>query len=243
VILRLRGFCMFSLAASSLAGCAQTSKVDANVSTTALAQQNKSVALMRIGAASPNCTHVAVLLGTRDGDAYRRGQIIKVANVRSLAEPAVAEVELDPGEHHVIGYACQTERGTKTVMDKADPQAYRTSYASFAVKPGEVVNVGYLHFGASHTGRSAFGRPLRIDVSVSDWPLQEMDQFKARRPALFAQMTTRLMIAHDRGPHVPSGDECVRMKALQAEGKLQTLPAACMPGSTPAATPRKARST
>ena len=178
--------------------------------------------------------HVAVLLGTRAGEGFRRGQVIKVANERSLAEVAVAEVELEPGEHHVIGYACNNDRGTKTVMDKADPTIYRTSYAAFAVKPGEVVNVGYLHFGASHLGRSAFGRPLRIDVSVTDWPLAELERFKAKRPGLFAQMTTRLMTVTSRAPHVPGGDECKRLRELQSQGKMQTLPAACTPAASSA---------
>lgn len=220
-------FCVMALAAVGLAGCAQTSKLDGDVSTAALAHQNKSVALMRIGSASPNCLNVAVLLGTREGEGYRRGPVIKVANVRSLTEPAVAEVELTPGEHHVIGYACQEERTTTTVMDKADSQTYRTSYAAFTVKPGEVVNVGYLHFGASHVGRSAFGRPLRVDVSVSDWPLIDIERFKASRPALYARMTTRLMTVADRSPQPPSLEQCDRMKVLQAEGKMQSLPARC----------------
>jgi hypothetical protein len=231
------------VAASMLGACVQTSRVDDAVQPAALVQKQKAVALMRIGSASPVCTHVAVLLGRRDGEGFRRGEVIKVANVRSLADVAVAEVELDGGEHHVIGYACNNEHGTKTVMDKSDPTVYRTSYAAFTVKPGEVVNVGYLQFGASHMGRSAFGRPLRVEVTVADWPLAEMDRFRARRPGLFAQMTTRLMTVTDRGPAVPTADECQRLIRLHAEGKMQTLPAACV-APPPTATPaKKARNT
>jgi hypothetical protein len=89
-----------------LAGCTQTSRVDDNLSTQALAQTKKAVAVMRVGAASPSCINVAVLLGVREGDGYRRHQGITVANVRSITEPAVAEVELDPGEYHVLAYRC-----------------------------------------------------------------------------------------------------------------------------------------
>ena len=35
-----------------------------------------------------------------------------VANVRSITEPAVAEVELDPGEYHVLAYRCQSATGS-----------------------------------------------------------------------------------------------------------------------------------
>lgn len=241
--MRRLSFRVLAIAAVGLSGCAQTSKVEGDVSTATLAQQHKGVALMRIGSASTGCRNVAVLLGTRDGDHYRRGEVIKVANVRSVSEPAVAEVALSPGEHHVLGYACQSERDTKTVMDKADGQNYRTSYAHFTVKPGEVVNVGYFQFGASHVGRSAFGRPLKLDVSVTDWPLRELEQFKASRSALYAQMTTRLMIVGDGRPKTPGEDECRRMKSLAVEGKMQALPAACGGAAPAAATAGRPRST
>ena len=64
---------------------------------------------MRVGAASPYCVNVAVLLGVREGEGFRRHQGITVMNVRSLVEPAVAEIELDPGEYHIVAYRCQTQ--------------------------------------------------------------------------------------------------------------------------------------
>jgi hypothetical protein len=58
------------LAAASIlfAGCTQTSRVDDNLSIASLAQAKRAVAVMRVGAASPQCINVAVLLGVRDGD-------------------------------------------------------------------------------------------------------------------------------------------------------------------------------
>ena len=210
-----------------LAGCAQTSQVDGNLTTESLAQTKRAVAVMRVGAASPACVNVAVLLGVREGDGFRRHQGITVANVRSLAEPAVAEVELDPGEYHVIAYRCQSAKGIKTLHDSADPGTYRTSYASFVLHSGEVVNVGYLHVNASRVGRSSFGRPVETYIDVTDWPLAELDRFKAKRPHIYAQMTTRLMtVTPEQGP--PTSQECARLKALKAEGKVQQLPDECL---------------
>jgi hypothetical protein len=229
--------------ALGLTACAQTSRVDAGVDGTGLAQRLKGVALMRVAAASPSCLNVSVLLGLREGDGFKRGPTITVMQVRSLERPAVAEVELEPGEHHVIGYACQTDRTTRTVMDKTDARTYRTSYAHFTVKTGEVVNVGSLQFGASHTGRSAFGRPLQVDVAVADWPLRELDQFKLQRPKLYTRMVTRLMTITDRAPPALHPDECGRMKALRAEGKLQRLPPVCEPTATPDLPKTSARGT
>jgi hypothetical protein len=197
------------------------------VTTAALAQTKKAVAVMRIGAASPSCLNVAVLLGVREGEGYRRHQVITVVNVRSLTEPAVAEVELDPGEYHVLGYKCVKANTAVTLADSAGGNLYRTSYASFALRAGEVVNVGYLHVGASRVGRSSFGRPVEVDVDVTDWPLAELDRFKARRPQVYAQMTTRLMTVTPLEPAEPGVQECARLAALKAEGKVQQLPAPC----------------
>src|SRR5262245_2589354 len=153
-----------AIACMLLAGCTQTSRVDDNLSTAALADTRKAVAVMRVGAASPSCINVAVLLGVRDGAGFRRHQGITVMNVRSLTEPAVAEVELDPGEYHVLAYRCQSARSIKTVGDGADHGTYRTSFASFTLYPGEVVNVGYLHFGlAAQRARPLQGQtPTRL---------------------------------------------------------------------------------
>ena len=223
-----------AVVASMLAACAQTTRVSDDVSPAKLADAKKAVAVMRVGSASPTCLSAALLIGAREGPGFRREQVVQVAHVKSLIEPAVVEIELPPGEHHVIGYSCGQQGGKYTVVtEKAstvtleDGRLYRTSYASFTLGAGEIVNVGYLHFGASHVGRSAFGRPLRIDVSVTDWPLDELARFKQKRPTIYQQMTTRLMKVTPRGPHEPDDDECATIKALQAEGKVQTVPASC----------------
>jgi hypothetical protein len=224
---------VFLALSAGLTGCAGTSRVDGTLSPAALAADKKAVALLRIGAASPTCKHVAVLLGTRDGDGFRRHSVLQVMNVHSLVEPAVAETELPAGAYHVIGYSCHDGRKPGVVADKADPGflttpgTYRTSYASFTVQTGEIVNVGFLHFHASKIGNNAFGRPVRTNVTVSDWPLAELDRFKQKRPEMFARMVTRLMTATDNVSDKTTPDDCGRLAALRAEGKVQALPAAC----------------
>ncbi|HJZ44942.1 MAG TPA: hypothetical protein VJ233_14570 [Hyphomicrobiaceae bacterium] len=228
--------CLVAAAAMVLAaGCTQTSRVDDSVSTGSLAETRKAVAVMRVGAASPDCIHVAVLLGVREGEGFRRRQGLTVMNVRSLTEPAVAEVELDPGEYHVLAYRCQTAKSIKTVDDNAGGQLYRTSFASFTLQPGEIVNVGYLHLVAWRHGRNTFGRPVEMDIEVKDWPLAELDRFKAKRPHIYAQMKTRLMTVASAGQGSPTSQDCARLKALKAEGKVQQLPPECV---APAASKR-----
>jgi hypothetical protein len=211
-----------------VAGCTQTSRVEGDLSTASLTQAKKAVAVMRVGAASPSCINVAVLLGVREGEGFRRHQGLTVMNVRSPTDPAVAEVELDPGEYHVLAYRCQTQRAIKTLADgDGSGQLYRESYASFRLEPGEVVNVGYLHVNASRVGRSSFGRPVEAYIDVSDWPLAELESYKAKRPHLYAQMKTRLMTVTPRGQPPPTSQDCARLKALKAEGKVQELPQEC----------------
>src|SRR3972149_1282640 len=79
----------------------------------------------------------------------------------------------------------------------------RTSFASFALQPGEIVNVGYLHLVAWRHGRNTFGRPVEMDIEVKDWPLAELDRFKAKRPHIYAQMKTRLMTVASAGAGSP----------------------------------------
>ena len=225
------------LAALLLAACAQTSRVSDGVTPAALTQSKKAVAVMRIGSASPACINAGVMLAQRERDYFRATKPLIVANIRSVTEPAVAEVELDPGEYHVVAYSCKDAKGAKTVADKgAGPQAYHTSYASFTLAPGEIVNVGYLHLEASHIGRNAFGRPVRAEVDVTDWPLAEIDRFKAKRPTIYAQMITRLMTVTPPGPTTPGKDDCARLATLKAEGKVQAVPASCTPAAGTART-------
>ena len=115
-----------------------------------------------------------------------------------------------------------------------------TSYAHFSVAAGEIVNVGYFHFGASREGRSLFGRNVRLDVEITDWPLVEIERFKQQRPTMYAQMTTRLM----KVDGTPSAGEqakiCEKWQALKADGKAADVPPECG-GAAPAAKRPKGR--
>jgi hypothetical protein len=151
-----------------------------------------------------------------------------VANLRAVMASQVAEVELDPGEHHIIGYSCVAQNSKQTfVSDPAGGQLMGTSFAHFSVAAGEIVNVGYFHFGTSREGRSLFGRNVRLDVEITDWPLAEIERFKQQRPTIYAQMTTRLM----KVDGAPSPDEqaqiCAKWQALKTDGKAGDVPPEC----------------
>lgn len=215
-----------------LSACAQTTRVDAEQTTPqALSSKGTGVAVMRLGAASHTCQQVQVLIGVREGNHFRGVQGVRVMQMRSVSESAVAEVELPPNEYHFLAYRCVDRNGMPmTVSDKADvANVYRTSIAKFSVKAGEVVNIGYLHYNAVKTRSSMFGRPIRQEVEVSDWPLEELERFRKNRPEIYARMTTRLM-------QVTLGDDfdtndCDRLRQLQRDGKVAKLPEACTPAA------------
>lgn len=220
-----------AILSSALAGCAATSRVNGAVTPADLTTEQKAVVIMRIGAASPACQHVAVLLGTPDGSGFRRHSVLQVMNVHSLVDPAMAEAELGAGTYHVVGYSCHDGRKPGVVADKADHGTYRTSYAAFSVSPGEIVNVGFLHFHAAKVGANAFGRAIKTDVTVTDWPLVELDRFKQKRPRIFARMVTRLMTVTENHTDRTTPQDCARLAALRTEGKVQAMPAACQRGA------------
>ena len=218
------------------AGCVATSKVSDDISTQSLAASNKSVVVMRLSGAGPQCQHVAVLLGVKQAEGFRGVRALTVASVRSVTEPPVAEAELEPGDYHLLAYKCfYKKNATVAVGDKSDTSGvYRSAFARFTLRPGEIVNVGYLHFNAHRVGLSAFGRPLRREIAVTDWPLADLDQFKAKRPAVYAQMVTRLMqiTIEDEEPTVA---DCARLAVLKAERKVESLPPECVrPSRKPA---------
>jgi hypothetical protein len=225
-----------------LAGCGQqTTRVGDGATLQSLSQAGTGVAVMRVGAASPNCNHVQLMLGFRDGDGYRRNKLVTVANMRSLSEAPVAEIELPPGEHYIVAYNCITDKGAAVVADQVTAHLFRSSYARFNVNAGEIVNVGYLHFQATRVGTNAFGRPVRTDVQVTDWPLAELDRFKKTRPTIYAQMKTRLMTPTTGPQPEPTLDECDQFRVLLAEGKVQNLPTTCAPAPVAATSAGKAK--
>lgn len=131
----------------------------------------------------------------------------------------------------MVGFNCGTGKSVKLVSGGRERDLYRSSFASLTLAPGEIVNVGYIHMNASFYGRSALGRPVRIDVRISDWPVADLERYKSSRPAIYQQMTTRLMTATPRSG-APDQPSCSKILALKAEGKVAAVPASCLPART-----------
>lgn len=230
---RSRTIAMLIAVAGIVGACSQTTRVGEETTAGQLARTGKAVAVMRLGQASPSCQHVGVWLGTREGQGYRPVKPVAVIHAASLNDVPVAEVELEPGEYHVVSYACSTGSKVSQVASYDRTTGLtRTSHASFTVTSGEVVNVGSFEFHASRAGTNAFGRPLHTTVDIKDWPLSDLEKYKAKRPQIYAQMKTRLMTATPRSGLDAGENECDRLRQLKAEGKIQNLPTICAGAAT-----------
>jgi hypothetical protein len=226
------------------AGCAGTSRVGDDLTTTSLSQSKKAVALIKLGAADPRCNTLAAGIGVREGGNYRHVQVARI--VRKAGDTAVAEVELGAGEYHVVSYGCTKQGGAMLLAEPVGSGLYRKSYASFNIAPGEVLNVGYLQLVPMGPAQVAHNlQVMQVRIAVTDWPLAEIDRFKQQRPHLYAQMKTRLMKVHRAAPPTVQQVQaaCAEMRRLQAEGKIQDLPLICAPGNrmTPQGPPTPAK--
>jgi hypothetical protein len=224
--------CAFLAFAALAAGCATgTSRVGDDLTATALSQNRKAVALIKLGAADPLCGTLAAGIGVREGSNFRHVQSARI--VRKAGDAAVAELELGPGEYHVVSYACAKRGGAMLLAEPVGTGLYRKSYASFSIAPGEVLNVGYLQLvpmGSAQVAHNA--HVMQVRLAVTDWPLAELDRFKQQRPQLYAQMKTRLMKVHRVQPPTVQQIQaaCAEIRRLQAAGKIQDLPLICAPG-------------
>jgi hypothetical protein len=225
------GFALFA------AGCAATgtSRVsDELMTTSALAQDKKAVALIKLGAADPACTALVAGIGARDNEAFKLVHTARI--VQKSGEATVAELALEPGEYHVVSYLCTRPNGAHLML--AEPLGggrFKKSYANFTLQAGEVINVGFLRLVPLGATQATFSRVLLVGVVATDWPMPELENFKQQRPALYAQMKTRLMTVPKIVP--PTAEQiatrCAEMKKLQAEGKIQNLPSICTAPARP----------
>jgi hypothetical protein len=218
------------MAAALAAACGGTSRVGDQLTATSLSQSRKAVALIKLGAADPLCTVLSAGIGIKEGSDFK---LVQTARIERNDGVAVAELEMGAGEYHVVSYSCIRRGGSVLLAEPAGGGLYRKSYATFALSPGEILNVGYLHLvPMSATPISATSQVLHVRLVVTDWPVTELDRFKQQRPNLYGQMKTRLMTVHKIEP--PTVEQikarCGEMKKLQAEGKLQNLPLLCTPG-------------
>jgi hypothetical protein len=179
---------------------------------------------MHIASPQVACISQNATIGQRVGDIYQSVGVLRI----SANGNAIAEMELAPGEYHVTAYFCSKGNGGAVMGEGLGQGRYKSSYASFTIAAGEVLNVGSFTILA---GAGVFvnqpGMPIGVGVRVTDWPIHDVDKFKLERPKLFSQMKTRLMTVTSNKPVAPAKEDCARAEALRRDGKIASLPSGC----------------
>lgn len=221
-------FCfLLVLLCSALTGCSGGGRVNEQLSDPVTLRNNKqAIGFLRLALPDPSCQSVALSIGVREGPLYRPQQTLKLQHT---AVTNVLEVLLAPGDYHIVGFACYRARSTLVMAEPQGDGLMRRSYASFTIGAGEVVNLGQIRLVRSGRSAGVFGSFVGVTVEVSDWPLTELERFKSQRPKHYAEMRTRLMTVAQSQAVTPDQvvSKCAEFTKLQAEGKLQTVPAAC----------------
>lgn len=206
--------------ALQLAGCATATRPVVEPSTATLAEKKRAVAIVQFGMPEERCLQQALLIGVREGNGHRVVRKLFARGNAPATTANAAEAELDPGEYHVLGYACQRERSFLNAGNEGGP--HTTPLASFTVGPGEVVNLGLITFTKPFGSR-------HLKMAVHDWSLADLNRYKEERPQLFAAMQTRLLQVRSGQPLTADekDDKCGQLKALHASGKVAQLPKGC----------------
>jgi hypothetical protein len=219
----------------ALGACSGGGRVNEQLANPVELRNNKqAIGLFRLANPDPTCLKTAVSIGQREGPLYRPQQTLTLQN---MAVTNVLEVLLDPGEYHVIGFACYRARSTKIMAEPQGNGLMRRSYASFSVSAGEVVNLGQINLQRGVRSPGIWSSFTNVVIEITDWPLSELERFKSQRPKLFAEMRARLMIAAPKAsdPDVRA-NKCEELRRMYDAGKSVTLPAECAIAPAKAAT-------
>ncbi len=213
-------------AATTLAGCVGNSQVLGEVSATALLDQQKAIAIMRLAPVGPDCLQLKARLARRQGDKLQKDRIVRVILPRSIDHIPVAEVVLDPGEYHIMSYTCSTKKKARNASDADHFGRPRSSLASFRLAAGEIINLGSFSVEV-RPSRDRFGGGSIFQVSVTDWPLRDLERYARQRANIYQRMKTRLMTV-TRPPSVaPTAEDCAMFRRHHQAGKLAVLPQPC----------------
>src|SRR5262245_58696927 len=116
-----------------LAGCSitLTSRVGDDLTTATLAQEKKGVALVTAGVEGEKCAQIYTAIGTREQDGFRHLRDLMIQRHKA----PIAEVKLDPGEYHIVGFSCANRGHTaklgEGINDGGFFPLYKKSYARF----------------------------------------------------------------------------------------------------------------
>src|SRR5262245_15808363 len=148
-----------------------------------------------MGIEGEGCMVTTIGIGQRKEAGFETVETLRFFPVPGSAGDA-AQVELAPGEYHIVSWNCSRPKGTPSItLGKyqggnvlGQGGQYTESYGSFRLAAGEIVNLGYLRM--VRLSRTA----MRLEAT--DLPPQQHEKLAREKPQLVARMTTRLIHAN-----------------------------------------------
>ena len=205
-----------------------------SLTTAALLQQKKAIAVLELGSADHSCLEIEVKFGMAQGASFKIVKAAKTGGSKAHYAAHIVEVEFDPGEIHVVEVRCQRTKNILRLGEAGPNGTGMKSLAAFRIDPGEILNIGLLEISDSRNAKLAH-------LSIKDLPLAALQAYKQTKPNLFAQMKTRLMKVNGEGAanDARQRELCTTMQQFLASGKIEKLPAECTdrPAPEPLAKP------
>lgn len=116
-----------------LTACGSATRPIVEPSTQALTENKRSVAVVKFSMPDAPCRMHFLWIGARDADGHRLVRGLFAAGEPPPTTANAAEIELEPGEYHVLGGACQRARTTIGYGSRGGP--HTLSLASFRIGP------------------------------------------------------------------------------------------------------------
>src|SRR5262249_12480516 len=129
--------------------CAYTPGVSPDLNQETLARTNKAVAIVQMGIEGEGCMVTTIGIGQRKEAGFEAVETLRFFPVPGSAGDA-AQVELAPGEYHIVSWNCSRPKGTPSITlggyqggnVLGQGGQYTESYGSFTLAAGEIVNLG-----------------------------------------------------------------------------------------------------
>jgi hypothetical protein len=219
--------CLFS-------GCAATTSASDILTQGALEKSKSGVAILKAEILGHGCTGGTITLATKRGQTFDAVQTLQTIGASPAITSDVMSIELPPNEYHVVNVACQMQSGrTRTTISlgKRDGGVlgfggeFKSSYASFRIATGEIVNLGALTVMSGFLGSA--------HLSVTDLPTNSLDRFRKEKPNLAKEMVTRHLVV-SRPPLSPEETRKLCDSYAVLKGVLPALGASMPPECQPA---------
>ena len=181
----------FLLTGSSYDHFALRFMADKDITRKQLLKEKKGVLVIDVNAVGYKCINVLMdfSMKNKSGELRSSSQQEGRSNVASFAhaKSRLQQIKINPGTYHLVSATCIRHGSYPTYTSTKNSifGPYNTSFASFKIKAGEIVNVGVINL--------RIAKDKKVLVSINNISSQVRKEMKSERPLIYKQMKTRLM--------------------------------------------------